>query len=162
MSEDNVERNKRNFRRFQQEVVVGGDMSVVPELIAPQMRLLRSGDDSFVRLGGGEVPQERVITPDQFIRRYGEVIGKPKIHRRTIEAIHGEGDVIWARWKIEEEHDSDRYGVSPTGKLLTIDEAAMVRFDSQGRMIEGWFMQDPIEVLNQIGAKVTVEPGSEQ
>jgi predicted ester cyclase len=160
LSSEIVERNKRNFLRLQQEVIVGGDTSLVPELMAPQMRVLRGGDDAFIRLAGREVPNGRVITQEQFVQQYRQTVGKPAVHRRTIRAIHGEGDVVWARWVIEEEHDSGRYGVPPTGKVLTVEEVAMARFDDQGRMVEGWFMRDPVEVLSQIGAKVTVEPGS--
>ncbi|MFE4755030.1 ester cyclase [Streptomyces mirabilis] len=160
MSEQNVERNKRNFRRLQQEVIVGGDTSLVPELMGPQLRILRGGDDSFLLLGGRKVPEGRVITREQFIEMYRATVGAPAVHRRTIKEMHGEDDLVWARWTIEEEHDSDRYGVPPTGRILTIDEVAMVRFDDQGRMIEGWFMRDPVEILDQIGARVTVDPAS--
>ncbi|WP_262699545.1 MULTISPECIES: ester cyclase [Streptomyces] len=160
MSEESVVRNKRNFRRLQEEVIVGGDVSLVPELMAPHMRVLRGGDDSFLLLGGRQVPEGRVITQEQFIQQYRATVGEPKVHRRTITAMHGEGDVVWARWTIEEQHDSGRYGVPPTGKVLTVEEVAMVRFDDEGRMVEGWFMRDPVEVLTQIGAKVTVEPAA--
>jgi hypothetical protein len=160
LNDEIVERNKRNFMRFQQEVIVGGNVTLVSELMAPKLRVLRSGDDSFLRLAGRGIPEGRVVTPEQFVQQYRATVGKPRIHRRTFQAIHGEGDVVWARWTIEEEHDSGRYGVPPTGKVLTVEEVAMVRFDEQGRIAEGWFMRDPIEVLSQIGAKVTVEPGS--
>jgi hypothetical protein len=149
-----VERNKANFRRFQQEVIVGGDMSLLPELQAPVMRVLRAGNDTMVRLRGGEVPAERHVTHEQFARSYEAAVGGARDHRRTIDEIDGAGDVVWARWTIEMRHHDDRFGVAPTNALIRRSEVARIRFDDQGLMVEGWFMLDSLDVYEQIGARV--------
>ncbi|MFJ8025715.1 ester cyclase [Streptomyces sp. NPDC096311] len=156
-----VERNKDNFRRFQEEVIVGGDMSLLPELMAPQMRVVRAANDTLMRWEGRVVPEERLWKHDQFINGYRAAVGTVRDHRRIIEHIHGEGDVVWARWTIEQRHDDDRHGIPATGRLVRTGEVGMVRFDDAGRMVEGWFMTDPFEFFEQVDATVSVSPRGE-
>jgi len=156
---DQVERNKANFKRFQQEVIVGGDFSLLPELMAPEMKVHRSANDSMVKLEGKTIPENRVWTHDQFIKGYQAAIGGAEDHRRTIEEIYGEGDVVCAKWTIERRHSDDRLGVA-SDQLIRSTEVGFIRFDDQGRMIEGWFMLDPLDIYEQAGAKVTIAVGA--
>lgn len=159
MSDPTVERNKRNFRRFQEEIIVGGNMSLLPELVAPEMRILRSMDDSLMRLHDIEVPKERVWTHEQFKKFYSASLFKPLHHRRRILDIYGENDVVWARWAFEYDHNDERFFIPPTGKPVVQIEVGMIRFDADGRIVEGWFMSDLLETILDIGAKVSIEPG---
>ena len=81
-------------------------------------------------------------------------------HRRTVDEIYGVGDVVFARWSIEWTHAGPIQGAPPTGRRIRISEAGIMHYDDEGRMKEGWFIADQLELFLQLGGKVkvSVEP----
>lgn len=151
--DDSVERNKANFVRFQQELIVGGNMDLLDELMAPTMTV-------HMDHGVSADTDGQEWTREQFRDAYNRMIGQRTGHRRTIDAIGGEGDTVWARWTIEYVHDREERDIPPTGNQLRYTEWGQMRYDDQNRLVEGWYASNPLTVYAQMGAKVTVEPGA--
>lgn len=158
---DSVELNKRNFVRFQQDVIVNGDFSALPEVFAPEVVVHRVANTSLRWLEGTPLPDGPVVmSHETFSRAWRNAVDGRTDHLRVIDEIHGTADVVWARWTIEWTHDSTIHGIPPTGRRIRTTETGLFRFDERGRMVEGWFMADPLELFEQLGATVTVTPGS--
>lgn len=151
MPEDAVERNKNNFRRLQEEVVVRQDMTHLAEVVAPEFRIHRAASDWTRRVAG-------VGLLAGTVRRHADWADIPQVpnHRRVIEEIYGEGNVVCARFTVEHTHHDDRFGVPPTGKLVRFTEAIIASYDDEGRMTEAWAIADPWEVLDQVGGTLAV------
>jgi predicted ester cyclase len=153
MSDEVVERNKENFRRLQEEVVVRQDMTHLAELVAPEFKIHHAASDWTRRIAGVDSLAGTV----RGHSAWAEIPPVPN-HRRVIEEIYGEGNVVWARFTTEHTHHDDRFGVPPTGKLIRFTEAIIAHYDDEARMTEAWAIADPFEVLDQIGGTVKVEP----
>lgn len=159
---DAVARNIRNFVRFQQEVIVDGDFSVLPELVAPRMVVHRSGNQTLRTLSGEPVPEgSSVIDHERFRQAWRSAVAGHSHHARNVDEIHGTGDFVWARWTIEWTHTGTVHGLPATGRRVRVSETGLIRFDDAGRMAEGWFMSDPLELFAQLGLQVAVRPGAD-
>jgi len=148
MSDERVERNKANWRRFQLEMIAGKNLDLLDELMAPEMTVHRG-------------PEPQTWTREKFREAYWQFTGRQE-ESRTIDAIGGEGDMIWARWTINFLHSSPLHGLEPTGMQLKSEEWGQIRFDEEGRVAEGWFIFNPMNIYEQAGAKVHIEQPAEQ
>jgi predicted ester cyclase len=70
---------------------------------------------------------------------------------RTIEAIDGAGDAVWAKWHIDATHAGTFLGQPATGKRVGWTEVAVLRFDDDNRIAEGWFLADELNLAKQLG-----------
>jgi len=150
-----VERNKNTFRRLQQDVIVGGRLELAEEIFAPEFVTLRAGTADLM-IAADLPPYPRSGTAvERFISGWKRMTGLLSDQERTIEAIGGEGDVVWARWRISATHSGEYLGVPPTGNRLHYTEVGFLRFDREGRIIEGWFLCDEVNLARQLGLTLT-------
>lgn len=158
---DQVERNIQHFRRFQQEVAVEGDFTDLDKLMAPEILVHRPANITILQLNGVETSEGPVIwNREDFKKNWKTAMAGRVDHQRTVDEIYGVGDVIFARWSIEWTHAEPIHGVPPTGRRIRISEAGIMHYDAEGRMKEGWYIADQLELFLQLGAKVniSVEP----
>jgi len=148
MSDEIVERNKANWRRFQEDMIPNKKLELLDELMAPEMIVHRFGEPE-------------TWSREKFRAAYWEMTGQLDAWR-TVDAINGEGDIIWARWTINFVHSVPVHGIEPTGRQLKTEEWGQIRFDDEGRVAEGWFMTSPNFIYQQLGIKVTLGPPVEQ
>ncbi|MHA2373335.1 MAG: ester cyclase [Candidatus Thorarchaeota archaeon] len=82
----------------------------------------------------------------------------------AIEDIIAEGDKVWVRIKATGTHTSEwnLFGVSvpPTGNKITMNMVFIWRI-SDGKLVEGWEVDDNLEILKQIGVVEYTEIGKE-
>ncbi|MFI8793722.1 ester cyclase [Streptomyces sp. NPDC055105] len=148
---DVVERNKATFRRLQEEVIVKGRVELVEEIFAPDFTTLRAGTaDLMISQNRPPYPQSGTAH-ERFISGRQRMTEALSDQERTIEAIGGEGDTVWARWRISAVHSGEYLGVPPTGKRLEYTEVGFLRFDADGRIAEGWFLCDEVNIARQLG-----------
>jgi predicted ester cyclase len=95
-------------------------------------------------------PQSGTVS-ERFISGWKRMTGLLSDQERTIEAIGGEGDTVWARWRISATHSGAYLGVPPTGKRLHYTEVGFLRFDDDGRISEGWFLCEEVNLARQLG-----------
>jgi predicted ester cyclase len=150
-----VERNKATFRRLQEEVIVKGRLELVEEIFAPDFTTLRAGTaDLMIAQGLPSYPQTGTAH-ERFVNGWKRMTETLSDQERTIEAIGGEDDVVWARWRISATHNLTYLGVAPTGKRLHYTEVGFLRFGADGRITEGWFVCDELNIARQLGLSLT-------
>jgi C-1 hydroxylase len=76
----------------------------------------------------------------------------------SIEEIIAEGDEVWARLTYTGTHTGDFFGLAPTGNKITATAVAMYRIDN-GKLVEGRFITDGLDMNKQIGAIEYTEKG---
>jgi predicted ester cyclase len=89
--------------------------------------------------------------------------GFPDWHE-AIEDIIAEGDKVWVRIKATGTHTNEwnLFGVSvpPTGNKIAMNMVFIWRL-SNGKLVEGWEVDDNLEILKQIGVVDYTETGKE-
>jgi predicted ester cyclase len=83
--------------------------------------------------------------------------GFPDWHE-TIEDIIAEGDKVWIRLTYTGTHTGEFLGLAPTGKKITSMAVAIYRLVN-GKLVEGWFVTDGLDMFKQIGAIEYTEKG---
>ena len=76
----------------------------------------------------------------------------------TIEDMIAEGDKVWVRSTITATHTGEFFGLSPTGKKFTEPSVWIYRIVN-GKVVEGWDVQDELDFYKKIGAIEYTEKG---
>jgi C-1 hydroxylase len=76
----------------------------------------------------------------------------------TIEDIIAEGDKVWIRSTITATHTGEFSGLAPTGKKFTESSVWIYRIVN-GKVVEGWDVQDELDFYKKIGAIEYTEKG---
>jgi steroid delta-isomerase-like uncharacterized protein len=129
--------NRRLIRRFFEEGLSRGDMTVVDELVAAALQLhgapadLPPGRDGLKALLG----VFRAAFPD---------------YRDTLDDMVADGDRVATRWTFGGTHRGPFQGIAPTNKPVTIRGMSIFRV-SDGQIVEDWTEMDVLGLLQQIG-----------
>ena len=83
--------------------------------------------------------------------------GFPDWHE-TIEDIIAEEDKVWLRLTYTGTHTGEFMGLPPTGNKVTMTAVAIYRIVN-GKLAEGWFINDGLDMSKQIGAIEYTEKG---
>ena len=76
----------------------------------------------------------------------------------AIDDIIAEGDKVWLRLTYTGTHTGEFLGLAPTGKKITCMAVAIYRIVN-GKLAEGWFVTDGLDMFKQIGAIEYTEKG---
>ncbi len=76
----------------------------------------------------------------------------------SIEEMIAEGDTVWARLTYTGTHTGEFFGLSPTGNKITATAVAMYRI-VDGKLVEGRFITDSLDMNKQTGAIEFTEKG---
>ena len=131
-----VEENKRNNRRFYEEVWNGGNLDIIDELVAPN--------------GVFRDPTTTVQGPAglrQYVTMYRTAF--PDTHF-TIEDVIAEGDTVVTRWTARGTHKGELQDIPPTGKQVAMTGIVINRLFN-GKLEEGWSNFDALGMLQQLG-----------
>ena len=131
-------RNSDICRRFFDEVVTQGNLSVVDEICAPGYRLhaTLSGAEALDRQALKElVVSWRSSFPDGTI---------------TVEDMVAEGDVVAARMLERGTHLGEFRGIQPTGRSVAYGSMTFLRVIG-GRITDHWGLLDLPSLMEQIG-----------
>jgi predicted ester cyclase len=142
-----AEENKATIREF-----IAGynnrDMDVFEKLVAPDYF------DHLFQQHGRDKFKEMFTMAFQ---------GFPDWHE-AIEDIIAEGDKVWVRIRATGTHTNEwnLFGVSvpPTGNKIDMNMVFIWRLEN-GRLIEGWEVDDNLEILKQMGVVDYTESGKE-
>ena len=83
--------------------------------------------------------------------------GFPDWHE-AIDDIIAEGDKVWLRLTYTGTHTGEFFGLPPTGNKVTMTAVAIYRI-ANGKLVEGWFINDGLDMFKQIGAIEYTEQG---
>ncbi len=76
----------------------------------------------------------------------------------SIEEMIAEGDTVWARLTYTGTHKGEFFGLPPTGNKITATAVAMYRIVN-GKLVEGRFITDSLDMNKQTGAIEYTEKG---
>lgn len=85
--------------------------------------------------------------------------GFPDWHE-AVDDIIAEDDKVWLRLTYTGTHTGDFFGLPPTGNKVTMKAVAIYRI-TNGKLVEGWFINDGLDMFKQIGAIVYTEQGKQ-
>ena len=130
----NTEANKTVVRRYIEETINGGDLSLIDTFFAPArreaVRALLSGDED--------------VFPDG---------------REEIQDLVAEGDKVMARWIFRGTHQKPFFGVPPTGKKIEITGYGTYYFEN-GQITWDTIVFDWLDALEQLGATIAPPPAA--
>jgi predicted ester cyclase len=154
LTSDDVKRNKDTFRLLQLQVIVGGRLELLPEVFAPSFSASRAGLSDLMRLAGRTEGPPAGDAYEQFAAGYRAMTSVLADQSRVIEELEGAGDTVWARWRVEATHAGPFLGIAPTGRRVSWTEVGFLRFDETGRITDGWFLADELNLALQLGIPV--------
>lgn len=134
-----LEANKSIASRIIQEIFNEGRFEVVDELVAPGYVGRDSARPSPI-IGAGGVIESAAAYRGSF----------PDLQISIAEQV-AEDDRVVTRWEARGTHESEFFGVAPTGKQVTVSGITIDRY-AEGRLIEGWTSWDTLGLLQQLGA----------
>lgn len=127
--------NKELVRRHQEEIWNKGNMAAIDEFYAPDFVGHFPFGESVGREGlRKQVASHRAAFPDWT---------------EQIEEILAEGDLVAIRFTSRGTQRGEFRGISPTGRSVTIGEAAIFRI-ADGRIAEQWVFPDVGSLLEQL------------
>lgn len=130
--------NKRIVRRFYDEVMSGGNVDVLAEVM----------DENFVDHGEAlfDSPQGRENLRQGVVAAQGTL---PNLDV-YLEDIMAEGDLVGVRGTMRCTHQGTFLGVPGTGHELSWKGLAMFRI-AHGKIAERWFNSDSVSIVRQLG-----------
>jgi predicted ester cyclase len=158
-----VERNKETFRLLQHEIIAKGRLELVEQVFSPTFHATRAGLAGLTKVAGrppypaaGSAYEQIVQSnaQERFITGYRAMTATLADQERIIEELNGEGNVLWARWRIRATHAAELLRVPATGKRVDYIEVGVLRFDDDGRLAEGWFLADEVDLALQLGIAI--------
>lgn len=129
--------NKTQQRRIYEEVIVNGNLELIPELIAPEyvfhnpLGLEAKGPEGFKQM----VTMLRTAFPD--------------IHC-TIDDMVGEGDKTATRATLTMTFKGEMMGIPPTGSKVTITGFLFAKW-KDSKEVEAWESLDTLTFYQQLG-----------
>jgi predicted ester cyclase len=129
--------NKTLYLKFVDEVLNGGNFSVAPTYLAPE-----------VKTHNGLPGQDPGL--DGFVAALKSFHGAfPDLHVKVTHAI-AEGDQVVGRFEVTGTHRGSFLGMAATGRKVHYEEIAIVRM-TDGRIAEHWSVADALAILQQLG-----------
>jgi steroid delta-isomerase-like uncharacterized protein len=132
-----VEQNKAVVRRYYDEVLNQGHLSVLDDIAADDY----VENDPFPGQGNGLA---------DFKARVSTLLTAFSPCTFTIEDVVAEGDRVVVRWHSSGTHSGEFLGMPPTNREYTIAGIDVHRL-ADGRMVEHWHVVDQLSQLQQLG-----------
>ena len=135
------EQNKAAQRRLYEEVFNKGNLSVIDEVVSPDIvdhnpgpgvPPTREGFKQFVSTNRAAFPDIRIEVND----------------------ILAEGEKVVARFTMRGTHRGELMGIAPTGKQVTVSGIDILRWEG-GKAVEHWGNMDDLGLLQQLGVVPT-------
>ena len=132
-----TEQSKLLAKRFFEEVLNRGDVSVIEELVA----------DDFVEheeLPGVPPNREGIIAWATMMRQaFPDLMA-------TMNNMVAEGDELWVHYTMRGTHQGEFLGIPATGRSIEVNGFDRVKIRN-GKAIEHWGQSDTLGMLQQLG-----------
>jgi predicted ester cyclase len=133
------EKNKKVIRRNWEEVANKGNLSIIPELFAP----------NFVWHTTPEVKG-----PEGIKQTFTTMRTAFPDYQEKIERMVAEGDMVAVFYTLTGTFKGGKYGdIAPTGKKFTVSYATLSRFE-KGKQVEAWPYGDSLTWYRQLGIPI--------
>jgi steroid delta-isomerase-like uncharacterized protein len=131
------------IKRFYEEVLSGGDLSLIDELTTDDLVDHEEG------LPGQPPGTEGVKF---FVNAMREAF--PDIKPKSVEPTLADGDLEAASTILTGTHRGELMGVAATGKTVEFESLDIIRVDD-GKVAEHWGVTDVMSLMQQLGAVPT-------
>jgi predicted ester cyclase len=128
-------RNKALMLRLIEEGFNKGNLSVIDELVAPDMKERQRGNSD-----GPEGTKEVIRTLRSWFPDF----------EMDAEDVAAVGDKVWMRFAARGTNLGPFMGNPPTGRKVRVDVIDIARF-KDGKMVEHWGVPDQLGVMLQLG-----------
>ena len=130
-------KNVQAQERFGEQVVNGGDIAVIDEIVAPDFLDHDPAPDQGPGADGFKDfwTSFRTAFPDLSV---------------TVDSMVAEDDKVAIAYRAKGTHQGDFMGVAATGKPIDVRGVQITRF-SEGLMVERWGSSDQFGILAQVG-----------
>jgi predicted ester cyclase len=142
-----AEENKALLHRYVKEVWDKQNPAAIDDFLAPTYKRHRS--PTAEPLNRDE--QKQLLT--NFRAAFPDI-------KLTVEEIIAEDDRIAFRSTIRATQQGEIFGISPTGKQITVGLVDVIHIKN-GKFVEQWGGPDLLDLLQQLGAEISVKPSSE-
>ena len=132
---DNAEANKALVMKLIQEGFNKGDLSIVDEVVAPNMKEYQRGNHN-----GTEGTKEVIQTLRSWF---------PDFNMQMQDMV-AEGDAVWVRFSATGTNLGSVMHKPPTGKKMRVDVIDIVRI-RDGKIVEHWGVPDQLGMMLQLG-----------
>jgi steroid delta-isomerase-like uncharacterized protein len=129
--------NKAIYQKFVSEVLNGGNFSVAPTYLAPDV-ITHNGFP-------GQEPGA-----DGFIAALKSFHGAFPDLRAEMTHVVAEGSQVVGRFEVTGTHRGSFLGMPATGRKVHYEEIAIVRM-ADGRIAEHWSVADALAIMQQLG-----------
>jgi steroid delta-isomerase-like uncharacterized protein len=133
------EQNKRVARRLCEDVIGGGEVGLIDELVASEY------------LGHGSSPEFETHGREGYRQFVLGLRGAFPDLQLKVEDQIAEGDTVVTRWVASGTHRGSFYGVPPSGRQGSMSGITLERM-VDGMSQECWTNSDDLGLLRQIGA----------
>ena len=140
-----VEENKATFRRYVEEVWIGGNLDAADEIFA----------EKYLSHQPNGSAEER--TPEDVKRFVKEWRSAFSDTENVIEDMIGEGDKVLNRWRLQATHTGEFRGIRATNKRIAVTGMGLFRFSEEGKVVESWDNFDQLGMLRQLGVVPALE-----
>lgn len=139
-----AEKNKAVVRRFYEEVINGGNLDVVDQIMAshlidhsPGYPKYRSDPESI----------------KEMVKDYRRAF--PDMHD-IVEDMMAEGDRVIVRWTGHGTHQGALMGLEPSGKDVTLTGITIYRLED-GKIVERWSEADELGMMRQLSVDSPID-----
>ncbi len=136
-----IEQNKELVRRFYEEAINQGKLSLMDELFTTDYQHHDPAFPPDWQRGGLAVYKQ---VNETFISTFVPF-------HATIDDLFAEGDKVVSRWTFSGKHEKEFQGIPPTGKQVNIENIFIHRIVN-GKIAEAWVSYDALGLLQQLGA----------
>ena len=133
------EQNKRVAKRLYEDVIGGGEVELIDELVSK---------DYFGHASAPEFETRGREAYKQFV--HGLRGAFPDLKLKVEEQV-AEGDRVVSRWVASGTHNGEYFGIPPSGKQGSMNGITIERI-VDGVALECWTNSDDLGLLRQIGA----------
>lgn len=132
------QQNIKITRKLYDEVFTKGQVNVLDEVLAPNVKLHDPAQPHF---------KDSIASFKQVETTYTKAFPNKKV---KIEDIFAVDDKVVVRWTCQGVHRGELQGIAPTNKNFTITGISIYRFTG-GKISEAWQSWDRLGLLEQIG-----------
>lgn len=137
---DQTQINKMAVRRFLEEFLSCGDLSVADQVLAPDFR---DHNPSNPKLSGSENVKRSVR---DWCAAFPDT-------RTVADDLIAEADRVAARWTSTATHGGEFLGIPATGRRVIVTGSGLFRL-ADGRIVESWDHFDALGLLQQLGVSL--------
>ncbi len=146
----NTSKREELVRRWFEDLFNGGEPSVADEILA----------DDVAYHGPPSLSPRDVSGPDD-VRSYVETYQAafPDVWY-TVEDVVAEGDAVRVHWVATGTHESDLFGIEPSGESFSVEGLSAFRVED-GAIAEVWAQWDTLKMARELDAVPPVGAATE-